>query len=68
MRLAVVLGLLVVIGLALAFIRRRREEAATAVDSMAGLDFDPQPTRVAPAMSPVTKARDRDSFVVEDSA
>src|SRR6185312_11763248 len=51
----------------LLFIRRRREEASVAADAMAGLDFEPHPTRVAPAMSPVTKARDRDSFVVEDS-
>ncbi len=63
----VLLGLLVVIGLAVAFVRRRREEASLAVDSMAGLDFEPRATRAAPAMSPVTKARDRDSFVVEDS-
>jgi pilus assembly protein FimV len=63
----VVVGLLVVLGLAVAFIRRRREEASTAVDSMAGLDFEPRSTRAAPAMSPVTKARDRDSFLVEDS-
>jgi hypothetical protein len=34
---------------------------------MAGLDFEPRATRAAPAMSPVTKARDRDSFLVEDS-
>ena len=60
----VVLGLLVVIGLAAAFIRRRREEAETASDAMAGLDFEPRATRAAPSMSP-TKARD--SFVVEDS-
>lgn len=63
----VVLGLLVVIGLALAFVRRRREESAAAADSMAGLDFEPRSTRATPAMSPVTKARDRDSFLVEDS-
>ena len=63
----VVLGLLVVIGLAVAFVRRRREETAVAVDSMAGLDFEPRSTRATPAMSPVTKARDRDSFLVEDS-
>jgi pilus assembly protein FimV len=63
----VVLGVLVVIGLAVAFIRRRREEAAVASDSMAGLDFEPRPTRAAPAMNPVTKARDRDSFLVEDA-
>ena len=63
----VLLGLLVVIGLAVAFVRRRREEASLAVDSMAGLDFEPRATRAAPAMSPVTKARDRDSFLVEDS-
>jgi|RhiMetdeSRZDD1v2_1073273.scaffolds.fasta_scaffold00484_41 pilus assembly protein FimV len=61
----VVVGLLVVLVLAVAFIRRRREEAAVAVDSMAGLDFEPRSTRVAPALSPVTKARD--SFLVEDS-
>ncbi len=63
----VVLGLLVVIGLAVAFARRRREEAAVAVDSMAGLDFEPRSTRTTPALSPVTKVRDRDSFLVEDS-
>ena len=63
----VVLGVLVVIGLAVAFIRRRREEASVASDAMAGLDFEPRPTRAAPAMSPATKARDRDSFLVEDS-
>jgi len=63
----VVLGVLVVIGLAVAFIRRRREEAAVASDAMAGLDFEPRATRAAPQMSPVTKARDRDSFLVEDS-
>jgi pilus assembly protein FimV len=49
------------------FIRRRREEASTASDAMAGLDFEPRATRAAPALSPVTKARDRDSFLVEDS-
>jgi pilus assembly protein FimV len=32
---------------------------------MAGLDFEPRATRAAPALSPVTKARD--SFLVEDS-
>jgi len=63
----VVVGVLVVIGLAVAFVRRRREEASVASDAMAGLDFEPRPTRAAPAMSPVTKARDRDSFLVEDS-
>jgi pilus assembly protein FimV len=63
----VVLGVLVVVGLAVAFIRRRREEASVASDAMAGLDFEPRPTRAAPAMSPVTKARDRDSFLVEDT-
>jgi pilus assembly protein FimV len=63
----VVLGVLVVIGLAVAFIRRRREEASVAGDAMAGLDFEPRSTRAAPAMSPVTKARDRDSFLVEDA-
>jgi pilus assembly protein FimV len=63
----VVLGVLVVIGLAVAFVRRRREEASVASDAMAGLDFEPRSTRAAPAMSPATKARDRDSFLVEDS-
>ena len=63
----VVLGVLVVIALAVAFVRRRREEASVASDAMAGLDFEPRSTRAAPAMSPVTKARDRDSFLVEDS-
>jgi pilus assembly protein FimV len=63
----VVLGVLIVIGLAVAFIRRRREEASVASDAMAGLDFEPRSTRAAPALSPVTKARDRDSFLVEDS-
>jgi pilus assembly protein FimV len=63
----VVVGVLVVIGLAVAFIRRRREEAAVASDAMVGLDFEPRATRAAPALSPVTKARDRDSFLVEDS-
>jgi pilus assembly protein FimV len=63
----VLAGGLVIIAFLFAFIRRRREEAAVAVDSMAGLDFEPRATRAAPAMSPVTKARDRDSFVVEDS-
>lgn len=63
----VVLGVVVVIALAVAFVRRRREEASVASDAMAGLDFEPRLTRAAPAMSPVTKARDRDSFVVEDS-
>jgi pilus assembly protein FimV len=62
----VVVGLVVVLGFAMAFIRRRREEAAVAADSMAGLDFEPRPTRAAPALAPVTKARDRDSFLVED--
>jgi pilus assembly protein FimV len=61
----VLVGLLVVIGLALAFVRRRREEATAASDAMAGLDFEPRATRAAPAMSAVTKARD--SFLVEDS-
>ncbi len=60
----VLAGLLVVIGLAVAFIRRRRAETSVAVDSMAGLDFEPRATRAAPSMSP-TKARD--SFLVEDS-
>src|SRR5688572_11060333 len=60
----VVVGLLVVIGLAVAFVRRRREEAAVASDSMAGLDFEPRANRAAPSMSPT---RVRDSFVVEDS-
>jgi pilus assembly protein FimV len=63
----VVAGALVIVAFLLLFIRRRREEASVAADAMAGLDFEPHPTRVAPAMSPVTKARDRDSFVVEDS-
>ena len=51
-------------GLAAAFVRRRREEAATASDAMAGLDFEPRAARAAPSMSPT---RVRDSFVVEDS-
>lgn len=64
----VLLGLLIVAGLALAFIRRRREEESAALDSMAGLDFEPRATRAAPAISPMTKARDRaGSFVAEDS-
>jgi pilus assembly protein FimV len=64
----VVVGLLVVVGLVLAFIRRRREESNAAVDSMAGLDFEPRATRAVPAMSPSTRARDRgDSFLVEDT-
>jgi len=63
----VVIGLVVVLGFAVAFVRRRREEAAAASDSMAGLDFEPRPTRAAPALAPVTKVRDRDSFLVEDS-
>ena len=60
-------GALVIVGFLFVFIRRRREEASTASDAMAGLDFEPRATRAAPAMSPVTKARDRDSFLVEDS-
>jgi pilus assembly protein FimV len=63
----VVVGVLVVIGLAVAFVRRRREDASVASDAMVGLDFEPRATRAAPAMAPVTKARDRDSFLVEDS-
>ena len=60
-------GALVIVAFLFVFIRRRREEAAVASDAMAGLDFEPRATRAAPAMSPVTKARDRDSFLVEDS-
>lgn len=63
----VLAGALVIIAFLFVFIRRRREESSVAADAMAGLDFDPRPTRAAPAMSPVTKARDRDSFLVEDS-
>jgi pilus assembly protein FimV len=61
-------GALVIVAFLFVFIRRRREEASVASDAMAGLDFEPRATRAAPAMSPVTKARDRDSFLVEDSA
>jgi pilus assembly protein FimV len=60
-------GALVIVAFLFVFIRRRREESAAASDAMAGLDFEPRATRAAPAMSPVTKARDRDSFLVEDS-
>ncbi len=60
-------GALVIVAFLFVFIRRRREESATASDAMAGLDFEPRATRAAPAMSPVTKVRDRDSFLVEDS-
>jgi pilus assembly protein FimV len=63
----VLAGVAVIVAFLFVFIRRRREEAATAADAMAGLDFEPRATRAAPAMSPVTKARDRDSFLVEDS-
>jgi pilus assembly protein FimV len=60
-------GALVIVAFLFVFIRRRREESSVAVDAMAGLDFEPRATRAAPAMSSVTKARDRDSFLVEDS-
>jgi len=60
-------GALVIVAFLFVFIRRRREESAAASDAMAGLDFEPRATRAAPGMSPVTKARDRDSFLVEDS-
>jgi pilus assembly protein FimV len=60
-------GALVIVAFLFVFIRRRREESAAASDAMAGLDFEPRATRAAPAMSPLTKARDRDSFLVEDS-
>jgi hypothetical protein len=60
-------GALVIVAFLFVFIRRRREESATASDAMAGLDFEPRATRAAPAMSPVTTVRDRDSFLVEDS-
>jgi pilus assembly protein FimV len=60
-------GALVIVAFLFVFIRRRREESAAASDAMAGLDFEPHATRAAPAMSPVTRARDRDSFLVEDS-
>jgi pilus assembly protein FimV len=63
----IAVGALVIVAFLFIFIRRRREEASVASDAMAGLDFEPRATRAAPAMSPVTKARDRDSFVVEDS-
>ena len=65
----VLLGLLVVIGSPLAFVRRRREEAAR------GCRLDGRPwtssrradARRAGDCRRSTKARDRDSFVVEDS-
>ncbi|HEV8330448.1 MAG TPA: FimV/HubP family polar landmark protein [Steroidobacteraceae bacterium] len=60
-------GALVIVAFLFVFIRRRREESSVASDAMAGLDFEPRATRAAPAMSPVTRARDRDSFLVEDS-
>ncbi|HKU16730.1 MAG TPA: FimV/HubP family polar landmark protein [Steroidobacteraceae bacterium] len=63
----VVAGGAVILAFLLIFIRRRRAESAAAIDSMAGLDLEPRTTRPAPALAPVTKARDRDSFLVEDS-
>ncbi|MGH8175958.1 MAG: FimV/HubP family polar landmark protein [Steroidobacter sp.] len=60
----VVLGLLVVIGLIVAFVRRRRDaEDSSSLDSIAPMHFEPAYER-APAAS--TRSRDRsDSFLVE---
>jgi pilus assembly protein FimV len=64
----VVLGLLVVIGLVLAFIRRRREEASESLDSLSTLNFEPRVAAPAAAATAVAgRGRDRaGSFLVED--
>jgi pilus assembly protein FimV len=63
------LGLLVVVGLLLAFIRRRREEEEEAsLDALAPMSFDPPiVARRSPALAPSpAKGRDRaDAFLVE---
>jgi pilus assembly protein FimV len=59
----VVAGLLLVVGLILAFLRRRREEAdAGSLDSFPPMTFEPRAERVTPTVS---KGRDRETFMVE---
>ncbi|HEY4367248.1 MAG TPA: FimV/HubP family polar landmark protein [Steroidobacteraceae bacterium] len=56
-------GLLLVVGLLLAFLRRRREEAdATSLDSFPPMSFEP---RAEHATATVSKGRDRETFTVE---
>lgn len=64
----VVLGLLV-IGVVLAFVRRRREESTESLDSLSTLNFEPRVERVARAAAATVTAKggDRaDSFLVDD--
>jgi pilus assembly protein FimV len=63
----VVLGLLVVVGLVVTFVRRRREESAASIDAFTP-SFEPRTERGVTALSgaAATKTRDRaDSFLVE---
>jgi pilus assembly protein FimV len=62
----VVAGLLLVIGLILAFLRRRREEAAdVSIDAFPQMSFEPRGDRAERVTPTVTKGRDRDTFLVE---
>jgi pilus assembly protein FimV len=59
----VVAGLLLVVGLILAFLRRRREETdAGSLDSFPPMTFEPRAERATPTIS---KGRDRETFMVE---
>ena len=59
----VLLGLLVVAGLVLAIVRRRRDASASALDTLAPLSFEPRNERAAPTFA---KSHARDSFVSDE--
>jgi pilus assembly protein FimV len=62
----VVAGLLLVVALILAFLRRRREEAdAGSLDAFPQMSFEPRAERATPTVS---KGRDRETFLVEGDA
>ena len=63
----IALGLLVVIGAMVAFIRRRREsDSEDSFDSLEPMSFEPPPGRRATALAPSGRGRDRaESFLVE---
>lgn len=63
------LGLLVLIGALVAFIRRRRADAqdqeADSIDSLSGLTFEPPAARPARALAPSPKGGRAEAFLVE---
>jgi pilus assembly protein FimV len=64
----VVLGLLVVVGLVLAFLRRRREESSGALEALEPA-FEPRAERAMSSRVAAAKSRDRaDAFLVESPA